>query len=282
MSSNIGNERDAVPPGLAPPPVAASLILRELRTSIIATIVLAVIVCGIYPAVVWGLAQAFFPSQANGSLIDRGGQPVSDQKLAVGSTLIGQSFSDAKYFHPRPSSAGNGYDPTSSSGSNLGPMSAKLINGTIKKDDKGNEVVDFDGIHDRIVHYCLDNNIPYDSSVAIKRYGDAQGNLDDVKLIKAFNANVPLVFTPRQPIPADSVTGSASGLDPHVSVENANLQANRVATSRGVPTEKVQALIARFTDEPQLSVFGRPGVNVLRLNLGLDVAFPAPATQPGK
>ena len=215
-------------------------VLHHLKVSIIATFALAIIVSAIYPAVVWGLAQALFHNKANGSLIGKDGQPVSNDQDAVGSALIGQNFSDAKYFHPRPSSAGNGYDATSSSGSNLGPTSAKLINGTTKPSTiaatqpggqplPGPDVVDFDGIHDRIVHYCHDNNIAFDSSVPLKKFQDAQGNLDDVKLIEAFNADTPLVFTPKQEIPADAVTGSGSGLDPHISIANAKIQAQRVA-----------------------------------------------------
>ncbi|HEY2588808.1 MAG TPA: potassium-transporting ATPase subunit C, partial [Tepidisphaeraceae bacterium] len=186
MKSSNGSERDHLHAEPAPAGGFLREIAVELRVSIMAVVVLAVIVCGIYPAVVWGLSQAFFRHQADGSLIGKDGQPVSDEKQAVGSALIGQGFADAKYFHPRPSSAGNGYDPTASGGSNLGPTSAKLINGTTKKDDKGNEVVDFDGVHDRIVHYCVENNIPFESSVPLKQFQDAQGNLDDVKLIKAF------------------------------------------------------------------------------------------------
>jgi K+-transporting ATPase ATPase C chain len=251
-----------------------------LRVSIIAVLVLAVIVCGIYPAVVWGLAQVLFPHQANGSLIGRDGKPVSDESPAVGSELIGQNASDSRYFHPRPSSAGGGYDPTSSGGSNLGPTSAKLIDGTTKKDDKGNEVLDFDGVHDRIVHYCVENGIPFESSVPIKQFQDAQGNLDDVKLVKAFSADVPLVFTPGKAIPADAVTGSASGLDPQIGVDNAKLQAGRVAKARGVSTEKVLELVASNTIEPQLGLLGEAGVNVLKLNLALDRELAPSATQP--
>src|SRR5690349_14930607 len=105
-------------------------LLHHLRVSIIATILLAIVCCGIYPLIVWGLAQAIFPHQANGSLVTRDGKPTNNEADAVGSALLGQSFSDAKYFHPRPSAAGSGYDPTASGGTNLGPMSAKLLNGT--------------------------------------------------------------------------------------------------------------------------------------------------------
>ena len=253
-------------------PSFISSLLGHIRVSVMATIVLAVIVSGIYPAFVWGLAQVIFPHQANGSLIGGDGKPATRADAAVGSSLIGQSFSAPKYFHPRPSAAGNGYDPTASGGSNLGPMSAKLMNGTTKKDDKGAEVVDFDGIRDRIVHYCDENGLPYDASAPLAGFKDAQGNLDDVKLIKAFNADAPLVFTPKGPIPADAVTGSASGLDPHISVANAKAQAARVAKARKIPVERVQSLIEQQTELPDLGLLGDPAVNVLRLNLALDAA----------
>lgn len=244
--------------------------LQHLRVSIIATIMLAIMVCGIYPAVVWGLAQILFPWQANGSLIGKDGKPVTKDGDAVGSALLGQNFSDSKYFHPRPSSAGNGYDPTSSGGSNLGPTSAKLINGTTKKDDKGNEVVDFDGVRDRIVHYCVENNIEFESTSPLEDFQDNRGNLNDVKLIKAFNADQPLLFKPKMEIPADAVTASGSGLDPHISIANATLQAPRVATARKVSLEEVKELITKYTDEPNLGFLGEAGVNVLRLNIALD------------
>src|ERR1700681_2108390 len=238
--------------------------LKELKPAFMMMLVMTVLTGLIYPAVITGIAQAVFRDQANGSLILANGQ-------VIGSRLIGQNFTRPEYFHPRPSAAGSGYDPTASGGSNLGPTSAKLINGTTKVDEKKNEVVDFDGIEDRIVHYCVDNDIPYDASKPLDAFKDAQGNLDDVKLIKAFNDDkAPLVFTPKTPIPADAVTASASGLDPHISPGNAQAQAARVAKARGVPVERVQGVIEQHTEGRDLGFLGEPSVNVLELNLAMD------------
>src|ERR1700733_14787061 len=237
--------------------------LKELGPGFRITLIFTVLTGLLYPVVMTGLSEVIFPRQSKGSLVTVNGK-------VVGSSLIGQSFSKPEYFHPRPSAAGSGYDPTASGGSNLGPTSAKLINGTTKIDDKKNEVVDFDGIEDRIVHYCVDNGIPYDSSMPLDAFKDTQGNLDDVKLIKAFNNDrAPLVFTPRAPIPADAVTASASGLDPDISPANVEAQAARVAKARGVSLEQVQALIARHTEGRDLGFLGEPHVNVLELNLAL-------------
>lgn len=190
-------------------------------------------------------------------------------------SLIGQSFTKPEYFHPRPSAAGNGYDATQSGGSNLGPTSAKLLLGTTKMDDKNNEVVDFDGISLRIVHYCIDNDIPYESSVPLDQFKDSHGDLDDVKLIKAFNdSKSPLKFAPKAPIPQDAVTASASGLDPHISPSNAEIQAGRIAKTRGVSAAQVKQLIPQFTDRADLGFLGEPRVNVLMLNITLDQRFP--------
>lgn len=241
---------------------------QQLGTGFKMMLVLTVVTGLLYPGVVTGLCQVFFPARANGSLIVAHGQ-------TVGSELIGQNFTKPEYFHPRPSSAGSGYDPTASSASSLGPTSAKLIHGTTKIDDKKNEVVDFDGIDLRIVHYCLDNGIPYESSAPLDRFQDASGALDDVKLIKAFNDDkAPLVFTPKAPIPADAVTASGSGLDPHISPATAEAQIPRVAKARGVAAEQVGQLVAQFTEGPDLGLFGEPRVNVLALNLALDRQFP--------
>ena len=238
-------------------------ILPGLRIKIFMTILLGV---G-YPLLMTGISQVLFPKQANGSLIKTGDK-------VIGSELIGQSFSKPEYFHPRPSSAGGGYDATASAGSNLGPTSAKLIHGTTKMDDKKNEVVDFDGISLRIVHYALDNDIAYESSVPLDRFKDGKGDLDDVKLIKAFNDDkAPLVFIPKAPIPADAVTASASGLDPHISPDSAQAQVSRVAKARGTSPDKVSNLVGQFTEGPDLGLLGEPRVNVLQLNLALDQRF---------
>jgi K+-transporting ATPase ATPase C chain len=259
----------------------------HLRATLATTLILGVICCGIYPIVVWAIAQVVFPTKANGSLVRKDGTYTTNDQEAVGSALLGQNFSASGYFHPRPSAAGSGYDASSSGGTNLGPLSAKLINGTTKPTTlpatqpgadplPGPDAMDFDGARDRIVHYCVDNNITYTSSVPLKDFQDAQGNLDDVKLIKAFNSDNPPVFTPSIPIPGDAVTASGSGLDPHISIANAELQKGRVAQARNISPDQVQALIDAHTDKPDLGVLGDPGVNVLLLNIALDSKYPLP------
>jgi len=242
--------------------------LKELGPGFRLTVAFTVLTGLLYPAIMTGVSQIIFPKQANGSLITVNGK-------VVGSQLIGQQFSKPEYFHPRPSSAGSGYDATASSGSNLGPTSAKLLRGTTKMDDKNNEVVDFDGINLRIVHYCLDNEIPYDSSIPLEQFKDAKGELDEVKLIKAFNdEKAPLVFTAMAPIPADAVTASSSGLDPHISPANAEAQAARVAKARHIQMDQLATLIAQSTERPDLGFLGESRVNVSMLNVALDQQFP--------
>jgi K+-transporting ATPase ATPase C chain len=185
----------------------------ETRSAICATIVLALVCCGLYPLAVFGLGQAMFHDKANGSLI------VGKDGTVGGSKLLAQGFSAAKYFHPRPSAAANGYDATSSGGSNLGPTSQKLN----------------DAIKDRIAAYRSENGL-----------SDAEQ------------------------VPADAVTASGSGLDPHISLRNAGLQVARVAKARSLSEDKVRDLVRKNTTGPDLGILGDPGVNVLELNLALD------------
>ena len=188
--------------------------LTQIRIAIVATILFAVVCSGIYPVVIWGAAQLLFPHQANGSLVTS-----PDNKTRIGSSLLAQGFSGAKYFHPRPSNAGTGYDGSSSGGSNLGPTSQKLI----------------DQIKGNVETYRKENGLPADAMV-----------------------------------PADAVTASFSGLDPHISPRNAELQTPRIAKERGLSPDVVKAEIARMTDNPFLGIGGESGVNVLLLNLALD------------
>jgi K+-transporting ATPase ATPase C chain len=264
------------------------------RTALIATLVLSALFGFGYPLLVYAGAQLLFPAKANGSLVSKGG-------TVVGSALIGQNFSDAKYFHPRPSAAGNGYDPTQSGGANLGPLSAKFINGTTKPPPPPTPaagadaaapaaapaaaaapgaapalVVDFDGIKLRVLHYCDDNDLPYmllrdGTQVSAEPFNPPATGWDEVKLITAFNdAEHPLTIKATIAIPADAITGSASGLDPHISLANALIQVRRVAKARKIDVQAVTALIVRATEGPDLGLLGDAGVNVLSLNLALD------------
>jgi K+-transporting ATPase ATPase C chain len=187
-------------------------IINELRISFIVTVCLAILLCGVYPAVVWLIAQGIFPEQANGSLVSVKGQ-------VRGSSLLAQRFAGAGYFHPRPSAAGDGYDAANSGGSNLGPTSQKLI----------------DAVKERITAYRAENKL-----------------------------------APEVLIPADAVTSSASGLDPHISVKNALLHASRVARVRGVGEEALRKMIVSHTEGRDLGIFGEPRVNILLLNLDMN------------
>ena len=186
---------------------------KEILTSILATVVFAIVLCGIYPVIIWGAAQLLFPHQANGSLVE------SKDLRTIGSEGLGQNFTAAKYFHPRPSAAGQGYDAASSGGSNLGPTSQKLV----------------DAVKQRGADYRTENALPEDALV-----------------------------------PADAVTASGSGLDPHISVKNAELQASRVAKERNLSLDTVKVAIGKATDGRSFGILGEPGVNVLKLNVALD------------
>jgi K+-transporting ATPase ATPase C chain len=190
---------------------------QQLIPGLRMTLVMTVLTGLIYPLAVTGLCQVFFREKANGSLITVNGQ-------VVGSSLIGQNFTKAEYFQPRPSAAGNdGYDATASGGSNLGPTNQKLI--------------------------------------------------DRVKAsVEKFHKENP-GYT--GPLPADLVTASGSGLDPHISPASAAAQLDRVANARGISAEQLKALVDAHTEGRDLGFLGEPRVNVLLLNMALDREYPA-------
>jgi potassium-transporting ATPase KdpC subunit len=178
------------------------------RPAFVLTLIFTIVTGLAYPLAMTALAQALFPAEANGSALSRGGK-------VVGSSLIGQTFTSERYFHGRPSAAGaSGYDAAASSGSNLGPLSQKLL--------------------DRV-----------------------KGDADSLRKAGATG------------IPADAVTTSGSGLDPHISPAFAALQVARVAKARGVPVDRIDAFVAAHT-QPSWGFGGVHRVNVLQLNLALD------------
>jgi potassium-transporting ATPase KdpC subunit len=189
-------------------------LFAEFGRSIVATIFFAIICCGVYPLVVFAAGQMLFPHQANGSLL------VDKSGAIRGSALLAQNFTGAQYFHPRPSAAGaNGFDATSSSGSNLGPTSSNLVA----------------NITQNIANYRTENNLVTNAIV-----------------------------------PADAVTESASGLDPHISPANAEIQIPRVVKARRISEEQLRELVKQNTSGRDLGVFGEPCVNVMTLNFALD------------
>lgn len=205
---------------------------RQLVPAIMMMVVFTVL-CGIvYPLAVTGVAQLAFSDKANGSKLEVDGK-------AVGSTLLGQTFTKPKYFHGRPSSAGaaatgseaaddagkpvpNDPDDLSqdiSSGSNYGPTNPEFL----------------DAVKERVAAYRKENGLAKDAEV-----------------------------------PVDAVTASASGLDPDISLANARLQAPRVAEARDLSVDEVLQLVDDHTTSPQLGFIGKQRVNVLELNVALD------------
>ncbi len=186
---------------------------KNLITAILMTVATTILLGIIYPLVVTGLAQLIFPRQAHGQLIQKDGK-------VIGSSIIAQGFSSPGYFHPRPSFAGNGYDPTNTNGSQLGPTNQKLI--------------------DRVK--------------------------GDVAIAHAEN--------PGTAVPIDLVTGSASGLDPHITPAAAEFQLARVARDRGITEDQLRQMVQKHTEGRQFGFLGESRVNVLELNLELDERFP--------
>jgi K+-transporting ATPase ATPase C chain len=202
---------------------------QQLRPALLLTLFFVVVTGLCFPVVVWAVGWAIFPRQAAGSLItDANGR-------VVGSSLLGQSFVKPEYFHPRPSAAGAGYDAANSSGTNLGPISDKLVKGV--KDDPATKNVDetYLGFDDLAKAYREENGLAVDAL-----------------------------------IPADAATRSGSGLDPEISIANAELQVARVAKARNLSVDRVRQLLTENSSERILGLLGEPRVNVLLLNLALD------------
>ena len=187
--------------------------LNHIRPAVVMIALFTGVLGVAYPFAVTGVAQAAFHDQANGSLVrDKAGK-------VVGSALVGQAFAQPGYLHPRPSAAGEGYDASASSGSNLGPLNPDLI-------------------------------------ARVKTDADA---------LRA--------ETGRAVIPADAVTTSASGLDPHISPAYAELQVARIASARGVGEAQVREVIRQHEEGRTFGVLGQPRVNVLLTNMALDARF---------
>lgn len=181
----------------------------ELKRGLLFTVVSMVLIVA-YHLFMWGVAQAAFRTQAEGSLIRRADGTI------VGSRLIAQRFTKPEYFLPRPSAVD--YNAASTGGSNYGPSNPDHLKAV-------------------------------------------RGLLDDTMKREAVTADE---------VPAELLTTSGSGMDPHIPPAAAAVQAPRVARARGVPLERVQELIASHTEKPTLGFLGRARVNVLELNLALD------------
>jgi K+-transporting ATPase ATPase C chain len=199
-------------------------VLSQLRPALVVFIMLSIVTGVLYPLAITGIGQAAFPAQADGSIITRDGK-------AVGSSLIGQEFSDPKYFWGRVSATSpvpyvsfNADKSAGSSGSNLGPTNPALV----------------DNVKAR-----LDALKAADAAAGFQRPAD-------------------------QNVPVDLVTSSGSGLDPHISPAAAEYQVGRVAKARGMREALVRDAVARHTQTRTFGILGEPVVNVLELNLDLD------------
>ncbi|MEV4579268.1 potassium-transporting ATPase subunit C [Nonomuraea jabiensis] len=269
--------------------------LRRHLAAIRAVAVLTVLLGLIYPLATTGIAQVLFTGTANGSIVQAGGKD-------VGSATIGQSFTGAggnpvkKYFQSRPSAAGDGYDPTSTGASNLGPEDVvdvlpvpgaegrhSLLTRVCERSRAVGELEGVSGARP----YCTADGVGAvlkvfpDRAVSVNQACPAAPFVATYEGLKvecakpgqdyAAGRTVPVRGeVGRVPVPADAVTASGSGLDPHISVAYAELQAPRVARERGLPLDVVKALINGNTTGRALGFMGEPAVNVLQLNLALD------------
>jgi potassium-transporting ATPase KdpC subunit len=252
-------------------------ILKHASASIVMMVLLTAALGFGYPLVVTGISKVFFNNQANGSLIYRNGK-------LVGSSLIGQNFTDSKgnplpqYFQPRPSDAGTGYNGASSGASNLGPSNPLLIGfvpgvNTVGLNGQSSATNPFATTADPACVPMSPAGVPITSpspgdkyEMSGKSYECDPNTIPERTLAyRQFNG-----LPANASVPVDAVTASASGLDPDISVANALDQAPRVARARHLPAAEVVALVHKYTSGSQLGFMSEPTVNVLNLNLALD------------
>lgn len=256
------------------------MLRRQAVTGLLMTVVMFVLLGLLYPLTVTGVSQLFMKDKANGSLVEANGN-------VVGSSLLGQNFTDAdgnplpQYLQPRPSKAGDGYDGLASSASNLAPSNAKLIGNVpgVAYDSSGKQLTrnPYATAEDP---YCVPvEATDKDGNVVVDSRGDPVYEKTDggeyacdpdtipqrTLAYRAFND-----LTADANVPADAVTASGSGLDPHISLANARLQAARIAKARNLSVEQVQRVVEAHTEGRQLGFLGEQTVNVLRVNLALD------------
>ncbi len=275
--------------------------LAALRVLLVFTVLLGLI----YPLLMIGVARAM-PGRADGSLVENASGQV------VGSRIIGQAFTDAagnpipRYFQSRPSAAGDdGYDPTATSASNLGPESVvdtlatnpdkasqslltqvcarSVAVGALEEVDGRRPYCTADGVGAVLAVFRRDGLTgPITRVVSVNQTGTPfLGRYDGVRVEPAQVDTDYVVLggvitpvrgdAPADPaVPADAVTASGSGLDPHISPAYAALQVPRIARERGLSHQAVRTLVSEHTDDRVLGFLGEPGVNVLELNLALD------------
>jgi K+-transporting ATPase ATPase C chain len=267
--------------------------IRRHVAALRALLVLTVVTGVIYPLVTTGVAQALFNAKANGSIVHKDGK-------AVGSALIGQSFTDADgepvrgYFQSRPSAAGDGYDPTSTSASNLGPEDVvdalpegrqSLLTQVCARSKAVGELEGVSGARP----YCTPDGVGAVLKVFPGRVVSVNQACPATPFIAAYQGRTVECAKPGEDyaagetvpvrgavtsvqVPADAVTASGSGLDPHISVAYAELQVPRVARERGLDPARVERLIQEHTTGRALGFMGESAVRVLELNLALDKA----------
>ncbi|GGS97336.1 potassium-transporting ATPase subunit C [Nonomuraea spiralis] len=267
--------------------------VRQHLAALRAVAVLTVLLGIVYPLVTTGVAQALFNGRANGSIVEGG----------HGSALIGQSFTDKDgnpvrtYFQSRPSAAGDGYDPTASGASNLGPEDVvdvlpgageegrqSLLTRVCARSKAAGELEGVSGARP----YCTADGVGAVLKVFPGRVVSVNQACPAVPFVATYQGvkvecgrpgedyaagrTVPVRGNTTAVVPADAVTASGSGLDPHISVAYAELQAPRVARERGLDRAAVERLIKEHTTGRVLGFMGEPAVNVLELNLALDKA----------